>query len=379
MKVEEYADLAREEGVNVLVDRTDLDADEIPDGHEDGHWVGPFVYEADPDADLRCTHEEVFGPHVALLEYDGDIERAVEIHNDTEYGLAGAIVSEDYREINYYRDYAEVGLAYGNPCIGAEVPLRRREEVGQGLSERPRGHRGRHRADRLDAQQLQGHPDGTGPLRRHQDRRGLTSPFRRLVVRSGARCRASRRSRERSEREPARAKLSPGATKPREVFVNGVNEGLSELALTVDEQRRPRERSSLVISKIEDFRRQRSEQRSRLGRYEVLCGAVPGGLKGRGFVVAPATQALEGAKRLKRTASGGVTSVPRAFNACCRLLSGPSVERQFRARMQLSGGQTVPLERGKREETGRGRGGGPRMTCPDRCRGRSTWPGRARL
>jgi aldehyde dehydrogenase (NAD+) len=123
-KVSQYNELAIEEGVEVLVDRTDLDAEEIPDGHEDGHWTGPFVYEADPDADLRCTREEVFGPHVALLEYDGDIERAVDIQNDTDYGLAGAIISEDYRQINYYRDHAEVGLAYGNlPCIGAEVQL----------------------------------------------------------------------------------------------------------------------------------------------------------------------------------------------------------------------------------------------------------------
>ncbi|MUW15527.1 aldehyde dehydrogenase family protein [Halorubrum sp. CBA1125] len=123
-KVSKYNELARAEGVNVLVDRTELDAEEIPDGHEAGNWIGPFVYEADPDADLRCTHEEVFGPHVALLEYEGGIERAVELQNDTDYGLAGAIVSEDYRQINYYRDHAELGLAYGNlPCIGAEVQL----------------------------------------------------------------------------------------------------------------------------------------------------------------------------------------------------------------------------------------------------------------
>jgi aldehyde dehydrogenase (NAD+) len=119
-----YNDLAREEGANVLVDREELGDDEIPDGHEGGHWVGPFVYEIDYDPELRCLSEEVFGPHVALVEYDGDIERAVEIHNDTPYGLAGAIISEDYRQINYYRDHAEVGLAYGNlPCIGAEVQL----------------------------------------------------------------------------------------------------------------------------------------------------------------------------------------------------------------------------------------------------------------
>jgi aldehyde dehydrogenase (NAD+) len=119
-----YNDLAREEGANVLVDREELGADEIPAGHETGHWVGPFVYEIDYDPELRCIKEEVFGPHVALLEYDGDIDRAIEIHNDTPYGLAGAIISDDYRQINRFRDRADLGLAYGNlPCIGAEVQL----------------------------------------------------------------------------------------------------------------------------------------------------------------------------------------------------------------------------------------------------------------
>jgi aldehyde dehydrogenase (NAD+) len=123
-KVTGYNDLARNEGVTVLVDRAELAADEIPDGHAEGHWVGPFVYEADPDESLRCTSEEVFGPHVALMEYEGPVERAVDIQNDTDYGLAGAIISEDYRQLNYYRDHAELGLAYANlPCIGAEVQL----------------------------------------------------------------------------------------------------------------------------------------------------------------------------------------------------------------------------------------------------------------
>jgi aldehyde dehydrogenase (NAD+) len=123
-KFHEYNAQAREEGATVLVDRADLEASAIPEGHAEGHWVGPFVYEIDYDTDLRCLKEEVFGPHVALVEYEGDIDRALEIHNDTPYGLAGAIISEDYRQINAYRDNAEVGLAYGNlPCIGAEVQL----------------------------------------------------------------------------------------------------------------------------------------------------------------------------------------------------------------------------------------------------------------
>jgi len=123
-KFSRYNDLARTEGADVLVDREELPPDEIPDGMEEGFWVGPFAYEIDYDPDLRCIHEEVFGPHVALMEYDGDIEDAMAIHNDTPYGLTGAIISEDYRQINHFRDHAEVGLAYANlPCIGAEVQL----------------------------------------------------------------------------------------------------------------------------------------------------------------------------------------------------------------------------------------------------------------
>ena len=123
-KIHKHNELAVKEGAEVLVDRAELEEDELPDGHEEGNWVGPFVYEIEYDSELRCLKEECFGPHVALLKYSGDIEDAVEIHNDTPYGLAGAIISEDYRQINYFRDYAELGLAYANlPCIGAEVQL----------------------------------------------------------------------------------------------------------------------------------------------------------------------------------------------------------------------------------------------------------------
>jgi aldehyde dehydrogenase (NAD+) len=123
-KFGKYNELAREEGATVLVDREDLTAENIPEDHDDGYWVGPFMYEIDYSPDLRCLKEEVFGPHVALVKYNGGIEQAVDIHNDTPYGLAGAIISDDYRQLNYYRDNAEVGLSYANlPSIGAEIQL----------------------------------------------------------------------------------------------------------------------------------------------------------------------------------------------------------------------------------------------------------------
>ena len=123
-KIHRHNELAREENAEVLLDRAELEDDEIPEGHEDGNWIGPFVYELEYDPDLRCLQKECFGPHVALIEYDGDVDRALEIHNDTDYGLAGAIISEDYRKLHRFRDEAEIGLAYANlPCIGAEVHL----------------------------------------------------------------------------------------------------------------------------------------------------------------------------------------------------------------------------------------------------------------
>lgn len=103
----------------VLVDLEEVDGEE----YEDGYFVGPFVYRVDYDPDIAVIHEEVFGPHTAIIPYS-DFDEALDIHNSVEYGLAGAIISEDYRKINRYRDEAEIGLGYANlPSIGAEVHL----------------------------------------------------------------------------------------------------------------------------------------------------------------------------------------------------------------------------------------------------------------
>ncbi|MFW5929742.1 MAG: aldehyde dehydrogenase family protein, partial [Halobacteriota archaeon] len=113
-------ELAVSEGADVLVDR--FERDDPPTSG--GFWAGPFVYEMEFDPGHRCLREEVFGPHVALVEYSGDLDRALEIHDATPYGLAGSIVTEDYREQRRFRDEAEVGLAYANlPSIGAEIQL----------------------------------------------------------------------------------------------------------------------------------------------------------------------------------------------------------------------------------------------------------------
>lgn len=110
---------AKEEGAQVLRDGGALNSPE----HECGHFVSPFVYRMDYRPGTFCLREEAFSPHVAIIPCDG-VENAVEIYNDTDYGLAMAVCTEDYRKWRYVRDHAEYGLGYVNlPSIGAEVHL----------------------------------------------------------------------------------------------------------------------------------------------------------------------------------------------------------------------------------------------------------------
>jgi len=59
----------------------------------DGFWVPPSVVTVDDPA-TRIWREEVFGPVVAVMAFD-DEAHAVELANDTEYGLSGSIFTAD--------------------------------------------------------------------------------------------------------------------------------------------------------------------------------------------------------------------------------------------------------------------------------------------
>jgi aldehyde dehydrogenase (NAD+) len=72
---------------------------------------------------MRIAREEVFGPVVALMEFE-TFEEAVEIANSIEYGLSTALYTKDVnRAFTAMRDL-EAGITYINaPTIGAEVHL----------------------------------------------------------------------------------------------------------------------------------------------------------------------------------------------------------------------------------------------------------------
>ncbi|MGI8334220.1 aldehyde dehydrogenase family protein [Actinomadura scrupuli] len=64
-----------------------------PDGLERGFYVKPTVF-ADVTNAMTIAREEIFGPVLTILGYD-DLDHAVEIANDTEYGLAGYVAGAD--------------------------------------------------------------------------------------------------------------------------------------------------------------------------------------------------------------------------------------------------------------------------------------------
>ncbi|GAB2851522.1 aldehyde dehydrogenase family protein [Actinocorallia aurea] len=64
-----------------------------PDGLERGFYVKPTVF-ADVTSEMTIAREEIFGPVLVILGYR-DLDEAVEIANDTEYGLAAYVNGED--------------------------------------------------------------------------------------------------------------------------------------------------------------------------------------------------------------------------------------------------------------------------------------------
>jgi acyl-CoA reductase-like NAD-dependent aldehyde dehydrogenase len=66
---------------------------EAPDDKPTGYFVKPTVF-SEVKPDMTIAQEEIFGPVLAIIPYDSEDE-AAEIANDTIYGLAGGVWSDD--------------------------------------------------------------------------------------------------------------------------------------------------------------------------------------------------------------------------------------------------------------------------------------------
>ncbi len=111
IRVHEYNEMTYENGTKVLL------AGECPD--RKGYFMTPHVYQTEW-RDRPYLKQEVFGPHVALVPFN-DLDDAVRIYNDTEYGLSLGCITNDYRKMREIRNRCDSGIMYFNlGSVGAE-------------------------------------------------------------------------------------------------------------------------------------------------------------------------------------------------------------------------------------------------------------------
>jgi 1-pyrroline-5-carboxylate dehydrogenase len=110
-KIKQYIEIGKQEGRLLL-------GGEAQGGG--GYFVPPTIF-ADIKPDARLSQEEIFGPVLAVVKAK-DYDEALDIANNTEYGLTGGVYSQDKARLARARDDFHVGNLYLNRKItGAMV------------------------------------------------------------------------------------------------------------------------------------------------------------------------------------------------------------------------------------------------------------------
>jgi 1-pyrroline-5-carboxylate dehydrogenase len=110
-KIMEYVEIGKTEGRLVHGGKT---------GNPEGYFIEPTIF-ADVDANARIAQEEIFGPIVAFMKAKS-FDEALEIANNTDYGLTGAVISNNRAHLERARREFHVGNLYFNrKCTGALV------------------------------------------------------------------------------------------------------------------------------------------------------------------------------------------------------------------------------------------------------------------
>ena len=102
-----------------------------PEGLNKGFYVRPTVF-GHVSNDMTIAREEIFGPVLSVISY-GDIDEAVDIANDTEYGLAAYVSGKDSKamtEVGRRLRAGQVHINYGT--AGVDAPFGGYKQSGNG-------------------------------------------------------------------------------------------------------------------------------------------------------------------------------------------------------------------------------------------------------
>ena len=109
-----------------------------PEGLDKGYYIKPTVF-SEANNNMTIAREEIFGPVLTMIPYDTE-EEAIEIANDTPYGLAGYVQSENIDHARAVAAQIRAGNIHVNGAAGGyDVPFGGFKQSGNG---REWGHHG---------------------------------------------------------------------------------------------------------------------------------------------------------------------------------------------------------------------------------------------
>jgi len=101
-----------------------------PEGLDKGYYVKPTVF-ANVTNDMTIAREEIFGPVMTMIAYQ-DIDEAIEIANDTEYGLAGYVRGADIETARAVGRKIRAGSISINGSLDFSAPFGGYKQSGNG-------------------------------------------------------------------------------------------------------------------------------------------------------------------------------------------------------------------------------------------------------
>jgi aldehyde dehydrogenase (NAD+) len=99
---------------------------------QSGNFVEPTIF-ARVDNDMRIAREEIFGPVLCVIAFEGE-EEAVRIANDSSFGLVAGVWTESLRRAHAVAAALEVGTVFVNDWFagGVQAPFGGVKESGYG-------------------------------------------------------------------------------------------------------------------------------------------------------------------------------------------------------------------------------------------------------
>jgi aldehyde dehydrogenase (NAD+) len=115
-----------DEGAKVVVGGTGR-----PEGLSKGYFVRPTIF-SQANNDMTIAREEIFGPVLTMIPYDTE-EEAIRIANDTPYGLAGYVQSENVEHAREVASKIRAGnVSINGSAAGFDVPFGGYKQSGNG-------------------------------------------------------------------------------------------------------------------------------------------------------------------------------------------------------------------------------------------------------